>query len=78
MKFTPFDIGSLFEKARKFKGPAGAHPPYTIHKVGDLFYVKNSLGLKKNLKGYKTRAQAEQLQKALYAALPPAVKRKFG
>ena len=76
MKFTRYDIAEMW--ARKFKGPPGAHPPYTLHKLGEVWYVKNSLGLKKNLKGYKTRAEAVALQKALYAALPPALKQKLG
>jgi hypothetical protein len=76
MKFTRFDIANwkVFEKAA-VKGPPGPHPPYTIHKIGKLFFVKNSLGMKKNKKGYKTRVEAEALQKALYAALPPNMKK---
>ena len=54
--------------AKPAKGP---HPPYAIKKIGGLFYVVNSLGEHKNKKGYKTVGEAEALQRALYAALPP-------
>lgn len=76
MRITRFDIANwrIFEKAKAFKGPKGPHPPYTIHKIGGFFFVKNSLGMRKNKKGYKTHAEAEALQRALYAALPPDMK----
>jgi hypothetical protein len=75
MKINRFDIASwpVFAK-EKVQGPPGPHPPYTIHKEGKLFFVKNSLGMKKNKKGYKTQAEAEALQRALYAALSPKMK----
>jgi len=57
------------------KAPAGPHPPYNIKKIGGKYYVVNSLGERKNSKGYDTPAQAEALQKALYAALPPEMKK---
>ena len=54
--------------------PKGPHPPYTIHKIKGKYFVKNALGEKKNGTGYKTRAEAVNLQQALYAALPPEMK----
>lgn len=56
-------------------GPQGPHPPYSIHKMNGMFFVKNALGEKKNKKGYDTQSEAEDLQKALYAALPPDMKK---
>ena len=74
---TRHDIAQwkLFQKAKAFSGPKGPHPPYTIHKIKGKFFVKNSLGMKKNKTGYATRDEAIALQKALYAALPPHMKK---
>jgi hypothetical protein len=51
--------------------------PYDIIKQRGLYYVQNSETKKvKNSKGYKTRQQAIQYQRALYAAENSANKEK--
>lgn len=77
MDYTPRSWELAMESllARAFTGPSGPHPPYVISKIKGKFYVKNSLGEKKNSKGYKTEAEAQALQKALYSALPPNMKK---
>ena len=56
--------------------PKCPHPPYTVHKVGGKFFVKNALGEKKNKVGYGSEAEAKKLQEALYSALPKGFKVK--
>ena len=63
--------------SKAFVGPPGPHPPYMIHEIKGLFFVKNSIGQKKNSTGYKTKEEALKLQKHLYDALPPELKSKF-
>ena len=60
---------------RCLAGVPQVHPPYTIHKIGGKFFVKNALGEKKNKVGYDSEVEAEKLQAALYAALPKPVKK---
>jgi hypothetical protein len=52
----------------------GPHPPYDIKKIKGKFYVVNALGEHKNKNGYATIEEAQKLQKALYAGLPPEKK----
>lgn len=71
-------LWSLWDKyaeAAAAMPPKGPHPPYTIHKVKGKFFVKNSLGEKKNKTGYDTEEEAMKLQRALYAALPPNMRK---
>lgn len=56
----------------------GPHPPYTIHEIKGKFFVKNALGETKNKTGYDSEAEAKKLQQALYAALPPEMKKGGG
>lgn len=64
--------GFLVSSVRHTAPGGGEHAPYRIKEEGGRFYVENDKGERKEEKGYATREEARQHQKALYANVPGA------
>ncbi|HEY6019046.1 MAG TPA: hypothetical protein VIY48_03875 [Candidatus Paceibacterota bacterium] len=59
-------------RSSKVAGDSGVHAPYRIVERGGRWHVVNAKGESKEEKGYSSKEEARQHQKALYANVPGA------